>query len=51
MNKNGAANGILKITRLIFPGALMRTSILGCFKYTDIDAVIENTINICKVSS
>lgn len=31
-------------------GALMRTCILGCYQYDDIKKVIENTINIAKVT-
>jgi ADP-ribosylglycohydrolase len=39
MNRNGAANG-----------AVMRTSILGCWQYDDIDSVIKNTLDIAKVT-
>jgi len=38
MNRNAAPNG-----------ALMRTSILGCYQYDDLEKVIANTINIAKV--
>jgi len=38
-NKNAAANG-----------AVMRTSILGCYQFHDLKKVIENTIKIAKVT-
>jgi len=37
--KKGAANG-----------GIMRTSILGCLDYNDLNKVIENTLRICKVT-
>jgi ADP-ribosylglycohydrolase len=39
MNKNAAANG-----------AVMRTSILGCWQYDDMDKVIANTDKIARVT-
>jgi len=39
MNYNGAANG-----------GVMRTSILGCYQYNDLPAVIANTTSICTTT-
>eukprot|EP01116_Phalansterium_solitarium_P010471 TRINITY_DN2528_c0_g1_i1.p1 TRINITY_DN2528_c0_g1~~TRINITY_DN2528_c0_g1_i1.p1 ORF type:complete len:497 (+),score=55.70 TRINITY_DN2528_c0_g1_i1:502-1992(+) len=39
LNRNAAANG-----------AIMRTSVLGCFQFEDLQRVVENTLEICKVT-
>ena len=31
-------------------GALMRTSVLGCFQFGELDKVKENTLQMCKVT-
>eukprot|EP00005_Dracoamoeba_jomungandri_P001020 CAMPEP_0174255876 /NCGR_PEP_ID=MMETSP0439-20130205/5162_1 /TAXON_ID=0 /ORGANISM="Stereomyxa ramosa, Strain Chinc5" /LENGTH=519 /DNA_ID=CAMNT_0015338247 /DNA_START=213 /DNA_END=1768 /DNA_ORIENTATION=+ len=31
-------------------GAVMRSSIVGCYEWENMDKVVENTVNICKVT-